>query len=227
MVSATLSNSSCRAMKLGPLTFQWASLLCAPRSMASASRAFSSSVTSIRTLAGKSLRVSNMSVSLLRSSIKAPRCRPGQSLVRIGMISAIYGWRLGVVAEATDADRCVQQSPCGHEPEPQVDGSQGAAEVEHLQCRAHRVVRAVFGDDVQVPDAENPPDAVYAVVDEVEQVAGSESDPFEHGPEHERQRCPQNRGAPHPGRHHQQVSGDRRVPQHGENRAEQYHRFGS
>jgi len=48
------------------------------------------------------------------------------------MISAIYGWRLGVVAEATDADRCVQQSPCGHEPEPQVDGSQGAAEVEHL-----------------------------------------------------------------------------------------------
>src|SRR6516162_10389358 len=51
------SNSSCSAMKFGPLTFQWACLVCVWRSMQSASRALSSSTTLTRVASGMSFFV--------------------------------------------------------------------------------------------------------------------------------------------------------------------------
>src|SRR5262249_29907558 len=63
------SNSSCRAMNVGPLTFQCACLVCVWRSMQSASRALSSSTTLTRVASGMSFFVLNM-VRLLMQVLK-------------------------------------------------------------------------------------------------------------------------------------------------------------
>src|SRR5712692_757896 len=57
MSSFTLSNSSCKAMKCGPFTFQCACLICVCKSMASASRALHSSIIFRRVVSGRSFFV--------------------------------------------------------------------------------------------------------------------------------------------------------------------------
>src|SRR5215831_1647410 len=64
-----LSNSSCRAMKFGPLTFQWACLVCVCRSMQSASRALSSTTALTRVASGRSFFVLNMASLLFRDKV--------------------------------------------------------------------------------------------------------------------------------------------------------------
>src|SRR5690242_11441680 len=56
-------------MKFGPLTFQWACLVCVWRSMQSASRAFSSSTALTRVASGRSFLVLNMARLLLHDRL--------------------------------------------------------------------------------------------------------------------------------------------------------------
>ena len=73
--SLILSKSSWRAMKFGPLTFQWACLVCSIRSVASASRSPSNATTFWRTLPGKSFFVRCMIPPAPRSAT-----RPGAAM---------------------------------------------------------------------------------------------------------------------------------------------------
>src|SRR5882757_10004735 len=72
MLSAILSNNSCRAMKFGPFTFQWACLVWVLRSIASANRAFSNSTARVRVVGGRSFRVLNMGISFVEESVSFP-----------------------------------------------------------------------------------------------------------------------------------------------------------
>src|SRR5690606_4227395 len=61
----TLSKSSCRAIKVAPRTFQWASFAWIPRSTASANRACRMEMTALRVASGRSIRVLCMAHSFL------------------------------------------------------------------------------------------------------------------------------------------------------------------
>src|SRR5262245_57635923 len=63
-------------MKIGPLTFQWACLVCVCRSMQSASRALSNSTTLARVSSARSFFVLNMT-RLLSHDGSSGRCRAG------------------------------------------------------------------------------------------------------------------------------------------------------
>src|SRR5262249_30873699 len=79
--SLILSKSSCRAMKVGPLTFQCACLVCVCRSMQSASRALSNSITLARVPSARSFFVLNMK-RLLSQDGASGRCGAGIGVQR-------------------------------------------------------------------------------------------------------------------------------------------------
>src|SRR5215831_8343868 len=66
-------------MKIGPLTFQWACLVCVCRSMQSASRALSNSTTLARVSSARSFFVLNMT-RLLSHDGSSGQCRAGLQL---------------------------------------------------------------------------------------------------------------------------------------------------
>src|ERR1700722_13751901 len=70
--SEILSNSSCRAMKFGPLTFQWACLTWLCKSMASANRSLSMRMTLRRVFSDRSILVLYIGRSFKISSSNQP-----------------------------------------------------------------------------------------------------------------------------------------------------------
>src|SRR6516225_4911814 len=65
--SLILSNSRCRLMNFGPLTFQWACLTGVCKSLQSPSRALSSSIALTRVASGRSFLVLNMAMLLFHN----------------------------------------------------------------------------------------------------------------------------------------------------------------